>query len=215
MLKTLYETFHVLLFIWVMKCLRLSFVIWHTSKDFCFKGVKCVSITIVSSNINDVTGAILNSFIQSFNNHKKAQNELKKSSLKASKGKIVTYSLICVLCFCPSVFVPFSAFSAFGVSEIFSQKKKKSLNNLIYITTHHLQISRTGNFSSHLSNIWFFISWQKLGNFLHPFPLSWRLTAKSFPSRRLILFSPIAFAKFNFFDTMFCKEIRPIMQKLG
>ena len=145
MLKTLYETFHVLLFIWVMKCLRLSFVIWHTSKDFCFKGVKCVSITIVSSNINDVTGAILNSFIQNFNNHKKAQNELKKSSLKASKGKIVTYSLICVLCFCPSVFVPFSAFSAFGVSEIFSQKKKKALKTsfillLIICKFHELEI---------------------------------------------------------------------------
>ena len=42
--------------------------------DESFKGVKCVLITIVSSNVNEVTRAILNFFIQKPYNHKKAQN---------------------------------------------------------------------------------------------------------------------------------------------
>ena len=46
--------------------------------------------------------------------HKTLTSEQKqKMLLKTSKGKIVTYSLICILCFCVSVLVPFSAFGAF------------------------------------------------------------------------------------------------------
>ena len=37
-----------------------------------------LSITIVSSNINEVTRAILNSFIHNFHNHKQAQNAYKQ-----------------------------------------------------------------------------------------------------------------------------------------
>ena len=80
--------------------------------------------------------------------------------LKTSKGKIVTYSLICVLCFCLGVFVPFIDFYTFlyfqcfqcflcflcflfflfflCMQNLFVKKKIKSLNcpnNLIYITT--------------------------------------------------------------------------------
>ena len=59
-----------------------------------------------SSNINEVTRAILNSFIQNFHNHKQAQNayrqiKIKKAPKKTSKGKIVTYSLICVFVLLP------------------------------------------------------------------------------------------------------------------
>ena len=42
-------------------------------QDLLSKKAKCVLITIASSNINEVTGAILNSFIQNFYNYKKAQ----------------------------------------------------------------------------------------------------------------------------------------------
>ena len=88
---------------------------------------------MLSSNINEVYIAILDSFIQKFHEqkkHKTLTSEQKlKMLLKTSKRKIVTYSLICVLCFCLSVFVsfsafvPFSAFNAFGAfsaCEIFS-----------------------------------------------------------------------------------------------
>ena len=83
--------------------------------DKSFKGAKCVSIII---NINEVIRAILNFFIQNFHNRKKEQNAYKRTKIKnapkrASKGKIVTYLLICVLCFCPSVFMSFSAFGVF------------------------------------------------------------------------------------------------------
>ena len=76
--------------------------------DKSFKGAKCVSLPIVSSDINEVTRAIS----QPQKSTKRLQaNKNKKYSWKTSKGKIVTYSLIYVLCFCPSVFVPFGAFS--------------------------------------------------------------------------------------------------------
>ena len=81
------RTFQVLLFIWVLKCLRLSFVICHTSECFCFKGIKCVSITTVSSNINEDTREILNSFIQNFHNHKQAQNAYKQIKIKNAPKK--------------------------------------------------------------------------------------------------------------------------------
>ena len=59
----------------------------------------------VSSNINEVTRAILNFYSktsqQQKNTKRKQANKNKKKLLKTSKGKIVTYSLICVLCFCP------------------------------------------------------------------------------------------------------------------
>ena len=41
-----------------------------------------VLITIVSSNINGVTKAILNFFIQKFYNHKKVQNAYKQIKIK-------------------------------------------------------------------------------------------------------------------------------------
>ena len=55
-----------------------------------------LSITIVNSNINEVTRAILNSFIQNFHNHKQAQKAYKRIKIKNApkkhlKGK---YSLI-------------------------------------------------------------------------------------------------------------------------
>ena len=50
--------------------------------DKSFKGVKCVSITIVSSNINEVIKAILNSFIQKLHNLKNAQNAYKRIKIK-------------------------------------------------------------------------------------------------------------------------------------
>ena len=98
--------------------LRLSLVIQEKAFDKSFQGAKCVSIAIVSSNINEVIRAILNFFIQNFHNRKKEQNAYKRTKIKnapkrASKGKIVTYLLICVLCFCPSVFMSFSAFGVF------------------------------------------------------------------------------------------------------
>ena len=51
--------------------LRLPFVIQAKAFDKSFKKVKCVSITIVSSNINEVIRTILDFFIQKFNEHKK------------------------------------------------------------------------------------------------------------------------------------------------
>ena len=53
---------------------------------------------------------------QAQNAHKRTK--IKKAAFlcaqKTSKGKIVTYSPICVLCFCLIVIVPFSAFGAFS-----------------------------------------------------------------------------------------------------
>ena len=51
--------------------LRLSFVIQAKAFDKSFKKAKCVSITIVSSNISEVIRAILDFFIQKFHEHKK------------------------------------------------------------------------------------------------------------------------------------------------
>ena len=62
--------------------LRLPFVIKAKAFDKSFKKVKCVSITIVSSNINEVIRAILDFFIQTFHNHKKAQNAYKRTKIK-------------------------------------------------------------------------------------------------------------------------------------
>ena len=47
-----------------------------------------LSITIVSSNINEVTRAILNSFIQNFHNHKQAQNAYKRIKIKNAPKNI-------------------------------------------------------------------------------------------------------------------------------
>ena len=62
--------------------LRLPFVIQVKDFDKSFKKVKCVSITIVSSNINEVIRAILNFFIQKFHSHKKVQNIYKRAKTK-------------------------------------------------------------------------------------------------------------------------------------
>ena len=62
--------------------LRLPFVIEAKDFDKSFKNVKCVSITIVSSNINEVIRTILNFFIQKCHNHKKAQNAYKRTKKK-------------------------------------------------------------------------------------------------------------------------------------
>ena len=62
--------------------LRLPFVIQAKAFDKSFKKVKCVSITIVSSNINEVIRAILNFLIQKFHSHKKAQNIYKRAKTK-------------------------------------------------------------------------------------------------------------------------------------
>ena len=61
---------------------RLLFVIQAKAFDKSFKKVKCVSITIVSSNINEVIRAILNFFIQKFHSHKKVQNAYKRTKIK-------------------------------------------------------------------------------------------------------------------------------------
>ena len=50
--------------------------------DKSFKGVKCVSITTASSNINEVIKTVLNSFIQKLHNHKKAQSAYKWIKIK-------------------------------------------------------------------------------------------------------------------------------------
>ena len=50
--------------------------------DKSFKGVKCVSITIASSNINEVIKTVLNTFIQKLHNHKKAKNAYKRIKIK-------------------------------------------------------------------------------------------------------------------------------------
>ena len=42
---------------------------------------------ICSSNINEVTRAILNSFIQKFHNHKKAQNAYERTKIKNTPKK--------------------------------------------------------------------------------------------------------------------------------
>ena len=48
-----------------------------------------VLITIVSSNKNEVTRAILNSFIQKLHNHKLAQNAYKRIKIKNAPKKHV------------------------------------------------------------------------------------------------------------------------------
>ena len=58
--------------------------------DESFKGAKCVSITITitSSNINEVIRAILNFLIQKFYNHKKAQNAYKRTKIENAPKNI-------------------------------------------------------------------------------------------------------------------------------
>ena len=65
----------------------MSFVIQAKAFDKSFKKAKCVSITIVSSNINEVIRAILDFFIQKFHNHKKAQNAYKRTKIKNAPKK--------------------------------------------------------------------------------------------------------------------------------
>ena len=60
---------------------REIFIESTSSRDietFFLKRRKRVLITIVSSNINEVTGAILNSFIQKFHNRKKQKTHKSK-----------------------------------------------------------------------------------------------------------------------------------------
>ena len=61
----------------------MPFVIQAKAFDKSFKKVKCVSITIVSSNINEAIKAILDFSIQKFHNHKKAQNAYKRKKTKS------------------------------------------------------------------------------------------------------------------------------------
>ena len=49
----------------------MSFVIQAKGFDKYFKKTKCVSIAIVSSNINEVIRAVLDFFIQNFRERKK------------------------------------------------------------------------------------------------------------------------------------------------
>ena len=60
----------------------MPFVIRAKAFDKSFKGAKCVSITITSSNINEIIRIILNLFIQKFHNYKKAQNAYKRAKTK-------------------------------------------------------------------------------------------------------------------------------------
>ena len=62
--------------------LRLLVVIQVKAFDKSFKKAKCESITIVSSNINEVIRVILNFFIQKFYKHKKVQNAYKQTKIK-------------------------------------------------------------------------------------------------------------------------------------
>ena len=69
---------------------------------------KCIYtyMFICSSNINEVTRAILNSFIQKFHNHKRAQNAYEQTKIKNApkkhlRGGIVTYLLIYVFVLLP------------------------------------------------------------------------------------------------------------------
>ena len=83
------------------------------------------------NNIDEVIKTVLNSFVQKLHNHKKAQkrkqaNKNRKIPLKTSKGKIATYSLICVFVLLPECLYVFMLlvlivlFSAFCVWEMFS-----------------------------------------------------------------------------------------------
>ena len=68
--------------------LRLQFVIQAKAFDKSFKKVKCVLITIVSSNINKIIRTISNFFIQKLHNHKKAQNAYKQTKIKNAPKNI-------------------------------------------------------------------------------------------------------------------------------
>ena len=85
----------------VFRICHLPFIIQAKAFDKS-KGVKCVSITIVISNINEVTREILNFFMQNFHNRKKAQNAYKRTKTKNApkkhlRGKL---SLIRLFGFC-------------------------------------------------------------------------------------------------------------------
>ena len=108
----------------------------------------------VSSNINEVIRAILNFFIQNFHTYKKAQNAYKRTKIKNApkkhlRGKQSLIRLFSFLCFCLSVFVPFSAFSAFCafcVCEIFSSKKNKKFTTALitsFILLLNFQLSQS------------------------------------------------------------------------
>ena len=70
-----------------IKLVYLKFVIQAKAFDKSFKKVKRVSITIVSSNINDIIRAILDFFIQKFHKHKKAQKAYKRTKIKNAPKK--------------------------------------------------------------------------------------------------------------------------------
>ena len=70
----------------------MSFVIQAKAFDKSFKGAKCGSITITttSSNITEVIRVILNFFIQTFYNRKKAQNVYKQIKIKHVYKKLLS-----------------------------------------------------------------------------------------------------------------------------
>ena len=102
-----------------------------------FDGILLSKLTNVSSNINEAIKTTLNSFIQKLRNHKKAQNAYKRTKIKMLLKKHLTgkqslIHLFAFLCFCQSVFMPFSAISAFSafqcfqcVRNLFVKKNKK------------------------------------------------------------------------------------------
>ena len=117
----------------------MSFVIQVKAFDKSFKVVKCVSTTIVSSNINEVIRAVLDFFIQTFYNHKKAENVYKRTKIKNAPKKHLggKQSLIHLFAFCAFawaslcllvLFVLFCAFFCFFwflcMWNLFVKKKK-------------------------------------------------------------------------------------------
>ena len=83
---------------------------------------------VISSTINEVIKTVLNSlfFLQNYltstKKHKTAYSKQKQKNAykKQSKRKKVTYSLICVLCFCVVVFCAFACFYAFSAFSAFN-----------------------------------------------------------------------------------------------
>ena len=118
------------------------------------KGVKCVSITIVISNINEVTREILNFFIQNFHNRKNAQNVYKRTKTKNAPKKHLMgkLSLIRLFWFCTFAGVSLCCLVLFVLlvllvllvcAKCFRKKNiefKTALINLIFITTEEITI---------------------------------------------------------------------------
>ena len=75
-------------------------------------------------------GQFYSSLLKSFTSTKSSKrlqaSKNKKMLLKTSKGKIVTCSLISVLCFCLGVFMPFGALVLLVRGKSFCKKKKNN-----------------------------------------------------------------------------------------